>query len=324
MSGSFVQRALTFTITLGQGQFGATGYNTVKLTGLRAVVTIQKSGFPSMDQAQIRIYGVQPSIMNQINTLGMQPGMVRVFNTVTIEAGDAVNGMAVVYCGNIQDSYQSFDEAPETSLNINCLTGFVAALQPVPPISFPGSADVATLMSGLATTMGMSFENNGVVVHVQSPYLAGTALEQAHALARMANIEMYIDPVPTPGAAVSPGSATLAIWPKTGTRGGAIPLISAADGSLIGYPQYRDQGMFVRCLFNPNLKLNGKVQIKSTVGNAAPVTSGSGINTTAIAGSPNGIWYIKGPLSYNLAAQMPGGPWFCDVVCGRLNIAGTA
>jgi hypothetical protein len=318
---SYVQRQLNFTITLGKGTFGQSGQNTVKLSNLRAKVDVLKGGFPAMDQAQIRIYGVQPAIMNQVSTLGIPLQMIRLGNTVTVEAGDTTNGFAVVYTGYMMRCWQDFSEAPETSLQIEAFGGMAAALYPVPPITFPGSADVATIMSGLANTMGMRFENNGVQVKISSPYFAGTAMEQAHALARAANIEMYPDfsqPAGNSSSQTPVAGGTLAIWPKLGTRTKAIPLISAASG-LVGYPQFESNGMTFTTLYNPNIFLGGQIQMQSSVGAAATTApSDAPVPAGTQTGGPNGLWYVVAPLAHDLSSQLPGGPWFTSVHCQRI------
>ncbi len=313
---SYVQRAIDLTITLGEGSIGNTGFNTVKLSNLRIVATIAKAGFPSMDKASLRIYGVPPTIMNSISTLGIPLPMVRHNNAVLVEAGDAINGMATVYSGFIQNAWQDFDEIPETSLNIVAWGGADQAVFPVPPISFSGTADVATMLSGIAGRMGWGFENSGVSVQLSNPYFSGTALEQCHAIARAANIEMYADTGKSP--------ITLAIWPKTGTRGGQIPLISAETG-LVSYPKFRDQGMSFRCIFNPNVRIGGQIQMQSTVGGAGTATqTNTAQPATPAQGGPNGTWYVVSPFTYSLASQMPGGPWFIDVNCARTSVPGTS
>lgn len=309
---SYTEKLINITITLGTGTFGQTGKNTVKLSGLRVLATIQKGGFPSMDRASIRVYGVQPSIMNAVSTLGIPLSMIRIGNSVTVEAGDTVNGMAVVYSGYMHQCWQDFSESPETALVIGAYGGMSQAVQPVAPSSFQGTADVATIMSDLATQMGMAFENSGVQVKLSNPYFPGTALQQAHDVARAANIEMYVD--------TSSATGTLAIWPKTGTRGGQIPLINAASG-LIGYPKYQSNGMSFRSLYNPNIKLGAQIQMQSSLSfGAAPTVSGSAAPAAQQTGGPNGIWYVVGdpPMVHTLSSQLPGGPWFTDVGCVRV------
>lgn len=304
------------TITLGEGSIGNTGSNTVRLSNLRIVVNVAKGGMPSMDKASIRVYGVPPPIMNSISTLGIPLPMVRHNNAVLVEAGDAINGMATVYSGFIQNAWENFDEIPETALDIVAWGGADQAVFPVPPLSQPSSFDVATVLSGLANRMGWGFENSGVSVQLPASYFPGTALEQCHAIARAANIELYPDTTTSP--------ITLAIWPRTGTRGGMIPLISAGTG-LIGYPKFRDQGMSFKCIFNPSIRLGGRVQMQSTVGGAGTAAQTNTTQpATAAQGGPNGTWYVVSPLTYNLASQLPGGPWFCDVSCARTSVPGTS
>lgn len=310
-AASYVQRAITVSITLGEGSFGQSGQNTVKLQGLRVSASIQKAGYPSLDSAVIRVYGLPPSIMQSLSTLGVATLMVRQRNTVLVEAGDTVNGMSTVYTGYIINAWQDYSEIPETSLNIVGNGGGDQAVLPVAPLSQPTSFDVATVLSGIATNMGWKFESSGVQVQLPPGYYPGSALEQCHAIARDANINLYADTGTSP--------ITLAIWPKLGTRGGQIPLISAMTG-LIGYPKYESSGISFKTIFNPNLRVGGNIQMQSTVGQA-PTTVGPGqaVPAGTQSGGPNGLWCITGPLVYDLASQMPAGPWFCEVQAVRVN-----
>jgi hypothetical protein len=306
---SYVQRDISITITLGEGTFGQTGKNTVTLDNLRVVATISKGGFPAQDHADIRIYGVSPDIMNQLVTLTVLQTMVRAQNTILVKAGDATNGMSIVFFGNTVSAWKNLDGAPETFLNITAVGAGLAAVQPVAPLSFAGTSDVATVMSGIATLMGLPFQNSGVNVKLSNVYLAGTALDQAQALARAANIEMAIDTTSNP--------PVLAIWPKTGTRGGQIPLIGPGSG-LVRYPTYRDLSMNFRCIFNPNIVIGGQIQMQSTSGGQAPPSNDTATMQQLLLAGANGYWYVQAPLTYDLSSQVPDGPWFCDVVCARV------
>ena len=288
MSGTatYVQRQIGITVQLGTGTFGESGANTVTLPiGLRVVATIQKLGPPGAATADIQVYGMTPDVMNTLSTLGAPIGIFR-NNQITVTAGDAINGMAVVFKGLIRNAWQNLDSQPDVFFNFIAQSNFDNAMKPATPLSVnSASADVATLMNGLATQMSRTFENNAVTAKIAYPYYAGTALEQAQALARDANIEMFDD------------GTTLAIWPKNGGRQKAIPTISPATG-LIGYPQFQDQGMKFRSLFNPSIQFGNFIQMQSSIQPAC------------------GRWYVN-KLSYNLSCQLVNGPWFCDVGCTR-------
>lgn len=314
-NGSFQQQALTFIIALGKGTFGQTGQNTATLAGLRAQVTIRKSGAPSMDVAEARIYGVQPEVMNAVSDLGIPAPLLRIGNTLTIQAGNPVTGMATIYSGYLKYAYQDFNEMPESCLQWVGYGGAPGSIVPTPAISFPGAADVATIMSGIATTAGWKFENGGVQVQLSNPYFAGTALQQAQKCARAAGINMYLDTTTSPN--------TLAIWPKNGTRGGAVPLISAESG-MIGYPSWYNNGMVFETVFNPNIAVGGQIQMQSSLGTGVVYSNPAAPRPQdVIAGGPNGLWYVNGPIVHNLTSQIPDGPWISEVHCSRV-LAGTA
>ena len=77
--------------------------------------------------------------MNQLTRLGKPLAYPR-NNIVTLKAGDADSGMSQVFSGIILTAYGDFDDPPNVNLFLSAFTNVVAAAQPVPPISFPGSA----------------------------------------------------------------------------------------------------------------------------------------------------------------------------------------
>lgn len=306
---SYVARQIDVSITLGEGSFGQTAGNQVKLSGLRVVASIAKRGMPSMDAASLRIYGLHPSLMNQLSTVGVLPTMDRQNNTVTIEAGDAIAGMTTVFTGDLYRAYQVLDEA-DTFFELECWTGMAAAMQPVQPTTYAVPFDVAGAMATLANRLNLSFENNGVQVTLQPSYLIGTYYDQVRALVRAAHIEAIIDSAATP--------PVLAIWPRNSTRGGARPLIQAASG-LVGYPRFEQFGISFRTIFNPSIRFGGTVQMNTSL--FPPATAGATSSPAEIrAAGPNGVWYIAS-LTLSLSSQEPNGPWFCD--CAGARVADT-
>lgn len=309
---SYAQRAINYTIILGEGSFGTGGANTVTLpAGLRSNVSINKAVAPSMDVAVANIYGVPQTIMSQVTTLGALKPYAR-NNQIVIQAGDSVTGVSTVHQGAIQAAWQELDGTPETYLTVSSFSGRFAAMQPTKPTSYPGSADVATIISGLALQVQptpRAFHNNGVQVQLANPYFAGTPLEQAQSCARAAGIQFYDDGatwfiwpqfnsrLPLTATVSSPGVASTSstITPPGGNS--SNPLISPASGLLL-YPKYESAAMRFRCLYNPNIQAFGYITMQSSIIQA------------------NGLWIVK-TLALSLSAQMPNGPWFCDVECFR-------
>jgi hypothetical protein len=291
---SLVERLIDLTFTkLPTPQnpnrtFEGTDTNTVKVSGLRTSVTILKAGGQGLSQAQVRVFGMPLSIMNQLSTLGKPLAYTITPATITIEAGDSQNGMSVVFQGNITQAWADFNSAPEVSFNILAFVGALIAAAPTAASSFPGAADVATILAGLATRAGLNFENNGVNVKLASPYFPGSLMAQISACADAAGISHIID------------NGTLAIWPANGSRHDLAPLISPETG-LVGYPAYTGQGIALRTLYNPS------------------VGYGSEINVESILTPACGTWVVN-RLAYDLESKVPDGNWFCDIEAAQRGI----
>jgi hypothetical protein len=228
----------------------------------------------------MQVYGMTLSLMNKLSTLGMSIQLVP-RNTVLVQAGDAISGLSTVFIGTITNAWADFQAAPEVSFHVEAHTGLIEAVAPVPASSYTGPTTVVSIMSSLATQMGLAFEDNGVDVTLSSPYFYGSARNQAQACAEAADINWVID------------NASLIIWPKNGGRNGSIPLVSP-DTGMVGYPAYTAQGLALRTLFNPAIGFGGKIQVQSSLTPAC------------------GVWAVYS-LNHDLDSQVPRGNWFSDI-----------
>lgn len=284
---SFVKRLINLSFALGEGAFGESGSNSVELSGLRVSAKVIKAGGPSMGTVSMRVYGMTLSQMNKLSTLGMMPTLVR-RNTVTITAGDKESGMGTVFIGTITNAWADFAGAPDVPFHVEAHTGLIEAVAPAEPTAYRGSADVAVVMAGLATRMGIAFENNGVSVMLSNPYFPGSARDQAKAAAEAAGIEWIID------------NGKLAIWNAGQARGSSAPLISPETG-MKGYPSYTSKGIMVGTLFNPSIGYGGKITVKSSLEPA------------------NGEWVVY-KLDHDLDSLVPKGAWFSNIEAARVGL----
>src|SRR6185437_12971952 len=284
--GSFVQRdmSVTFTLTPKAGNSNPTfdgQNNQVTVSGLRTSAHIVKAGGASMGDLQLRIYGLPLAMMNQLSTLGQVLG-TQPKSLVAVSAGDAVNGMTVVFTGSIYAAWADFNGAPDVMFNVSAYTGLAAAVSPCPPGSYVGSVSAATILQNLAGQLGVAFENNGVSVQLSNPYFPGTAFQQIQSCANAAGIEWVLD------------DTTLAIWPGGSSRSGTVPLITP-DTGMVGYPTFDQQGIVLSTLFNPAIALGGQVKVQSSLTPAC------------------GTWIVR-TLMHDLEAEMPGGKWFTQML----------
>ena len=290
----FVQRKINVTFQLAPAsagqpspKFTGTQSNQVTISGLRLSAKIVKAGGRSMGTAQLQIYGMTLQLMNDLSTLGIRIQMVP-RNGLIVTAGDNDGGMATVFQGNITSAWADFQSAPDVPFHVEAHTGLPQAVINVPASSYQGSTDVATIMSSLATLAGLAFENNNVQQKINCPYLPGSARDQIAKLAKDAGINWFIDSGTTNNA------GTLIIWPKNGSRGGQIPLISPETG-MVGYPCYTAMGIIVKTLFNPAIGYGGQIKVQSSLTPA------------------NGTWAVYG-LDHDLDAQVPNGQWFSTIL----------
>jgi hypothetical protein len=279
---TFARKEIEVTISLGTGQFGETGANTVTLSGLRVKADIQQFGGNAMPQVQLRIFGLPMQMINQLTTIGPINSSIMYQNSVLIAAGDEGSALTTIYSGTIWQAWGDFNQMPDASLNIVALGGLAASLKPVGASSYPSSADVGTIMQSLATTAGFGFVNSDVSVQLSNPYFPGTALAQIRACARAANINFAID------------NGTLHIWPKGNARNGTTPLISPATG-LVGYPAFSSNGLMLTTIFNPDVVIGGMIQVQSSLTPAC------------------GQW-IATQISHSLESETPDGQWFTHIL----------
>lgn len=288
---AFTQKEIVVTFVLsalrdvagnvtGQPTFNGVD-NTVTLEGYRVSATIIKAGgLYSQGSLELRIYGMSLDLMNQLSTLGKTPIYVEgnQRNLITVSAGDE-NGIGLVFQGSISQAYTDLASAPEGVFVVSAFSLLYEAVLTIPATSFRGTIEAATVIQGLATQMGKNFENNGVTTVLRNPYFRGSALMQLQDCIREAGIEWN-----------NGDNGTIAIWPKGGSRGGFIPLISPNTG-LIGFPYPSGQGfMGLNVVFSPNINFGCRIEVQNTITPA------------------NGIWTVQN-LIHDIESQVPHGNW---------------
>lgn len=273
------KKQLRFVITLGTGKFGSSNNDQIILQGFRAIADIDKAGGMMMGTLRAKIYGVKQADMNSITTLQWKPGTL-IPNTVEVFAIDGT-AETLVFAGNIVNAWADYQGMPDVFLHIQAQAAFFNQLKAIPPRSFKGRVDVASVMAQIARDLGYTFENNGVTTQLVDVYLPNTGMEQAKDLARAAGCDLYLD------------DKILAITPPNVPRRVIIPLISPATG-LVGYPTFDGVGVNFQALFNPAVTFGGSIKLETDVQQAA------------------GEWVVTS-VSHRLECERPGGAWFSNI-----------
>ena len=281
---AFVQRLISLRFILGKGDFGTAGQDTVDVSGLRCSVNIVKQGI-GQAQCDIQAFGMSLDLMNKLTVLNKLRLENQRFNSVIVSAGNDKGGLGVCFKGTIQEAWADGRQAPDVAFQVSADTGLFQLLQPVAPISFNGSVDIVTVLSGIATQMGLVLENNGVTGTVENPYFPGTLKSQLEKACVVGDCTPFIDEA----------GGILAVTPRGKARGGLAILLSK-DTGLVSYPSFTQSGIQVTSIFNPNLEFGRQIRIDSQFKPA------------------NGLWRIQS-LAHRLESQVPGGQWFTDIEC---------
>lgn len=289
MSGSFVSRLLRASLILPQGNFPGTNSNTLKLENFRMSARLTGAG-NFTNACALQIWGVRQVDMNAVTVLFGQDGNPININARAILVLEANIGAGYlqVFEGQFFEAQPDYRNLPDVSLTVNAMTGMGMQLLPAAPSSYQGGVDVATVAEQLATQMGFAFEDNGVTGTIDTPYFAGTLMDQFRQLADAARFDYYFD-----------AKGTLVICPKNQPRQNQGAVVLNAASGLAGYPTLTRFGIEIDALFQPAFELGSPIEIQ---GSEVPGT--------------NGRWFPF-KFAHDLDSVKPGGRWFSHLECMR-------
>lgn len=277
-NSSFARKMLEAHIILAEG-----GYNTrsgetanTRIVRLGMDVDIQKPGGQEKNKAKVKIFNLPLEDMEVLTTLAFQPLQVSK-NAIAIYAGDEERGLSLAFSGDIVSAVPNFNAAPDPSFDIDCVTGYVASVTPVPPLTGGGAQEVAQLMAGLAKQMNLSFVNRGVKSVLRNIAFVGGPMQQARQIADAARIVLLVD------------DGEMIIMPPEEMRSdadGGTPHWKDSTG-MFGYPSFDNEGIQAKGIYEPKLQIGAPIRIESMVPRAS------------------GIWQITS-LSHKLQANYPG------------------
>lgn len=284
---SYVKRVLQAQFVLAQGGFAGTApatmtFNTLLTKGLRMTAKAVNAGGAAMGELQLTVYGMRASEMNTLSTLGMRVQQVPIKNTVTLLAGNAGGALSVAFQGGIQSAYADLSAQPEACFRVIAKSGLPQAVTAYQSTSYSGSADVADVLKTMATQNSLAFENNGVSVVIPNQHYYGSVRSQIESCCDAAGIGWSID------------RNTLIIWPRNGSRSGVVIRV-APDTGMKNYPAYTAMGIRIEAIYNPAIRFQGKIEVESDL-------------------VPKSLWTVY-KLEYNLAAEVPKGPWVSVMEC---------
>lgn len=270
---SFSKKDIRVTFMLGAGNFNA-GNNTKIISGLACSFNIEQVAAPDFNKCQGKIYNMKIDDIAKLTTLSFEPLSSEKRNLIKLETTENGTDFTTVFLGEIENAYGDFNSAPNIALNINAMAGSFAMKLPASPLSSKGSVPAKELLNKLAQSAGYRLETD-ISANVNNVYFQGSVMQQIHAIARAIGAKVIID------------NDILRVMKREQALKGQAVLISPESG-LIGYPTFSNQGINISCLYNPNIKQQGLIQIKSVVPKASGTWRAIKVNHVIAANMTSG------------------------------------
>ena len=280
---SFTLKTIRVTVVLGEGSFGGRGNGKV-IEGLATEVSVTKPGPPEKNKASVKVTGLSLKDMEQMTTLAFR-ALPKQKNHVTIQAGtQGQSALSTVFWGEIISAWADFNQAPDVLFNIEAQTGSYPAIMATPQETVNGTVPAADLIEKYAKLAGYTFKNEGVSASVKNAVFNGDPIAKMRNICNQVGCELLID------------DGEVVILPSGGTRTGNAVFLSK-DSGMLGYPTFSNEGIDVKCLYNPELKIGGVIKVESITPRAS------------------GLWKVT-KLEHSLSAYKPGGGSWTSAMSG--------
>lgn len=265
------------------------------LSALRIKFKVKKTGVMTPNAADIIVYNVDPDTQKLIQNE---------YTNVLLQAG-YVGNYGLIFKGNIKQFITGRESATDTFINLNCGDGdraynFAIINQTIksgvtPQIQLNAAL---TSMSG----MGVSSGYTGALPQQALPrgkVIYGNTRDQLKKLAD------------TYGFTWSVQDGNLVFLSQGTYLPNQVVVLTSKTG-MIGTPQQTTEGIDVKCLLNPNLKVHGRVQIDNKSIAKMKIdffTPGSPANTPAQL-NHDGLYYA---LVVEYSGDTRGQDWYSNM-----------
>ena len=273
---SFTEKVMRFTFSgAPEGSFSA--------AGLRAAASIQAVEGTIGVTAQVKIWGLSLSQMNNYSTaISAAIGDELPDANLVIEAGDLGGALSPVIDGPIWQSYIDLTASPDSAFVV-AVASIADLATPTDPQSQPGDQNAEDLIAAICAGAGLTLQNTNGAAHavLRNPSTYGSAIQQIDKIARAASFHWMRN------------GDTIAIWPDgAAVDDVVIDIGPGTNPEMVGYPTYYEAGIIVTSLYNPQVQVGRQMNVV-----------GSSILKA------NGLWSIV-YVKHELTTMLPKGPWF--------------
>lgn len=269
------------------------GSQGLELGDLRVSFTVRKGDLETPNSAEIRVYNLSADTANRIR---------REFTRVVLMAG--YSQLGTIFDGTIRQVRQGRENGTDTWLEIIAADGDGAYNFATVNTTLAAGSTPADRVSVCQSSMAEKGAGTGYI-----PDLGNQALPRGKVMYGMAREHMRgIAETTDTGWSIQDGKVQM--LPRNGYLPGAAVVLTHETG-LVGTPEQTQDGIKVRALLNPQLRIGARVKLDNA--SVQRVKTDLKANTVlAPALDHDGIYRV---LTIEYRGDTRGNDWYADMVC---------
>lgn len=292
---SVAQYRRKFSVLVGDGAGAA-----LDLSELRVTFQIRRGDLQTPNSADVRIYNVADQTAHRIRSEGTR---------IVIQAGYEGN-FGLIFDGTIKQVRKGRVDARDSYVDITAADGDMAYNYSTLAVSLAAGATPDDAMQAFVKSMAAQGISQGYKPElstngsVRGRVYYGMTRDELREWAEVQDVLWSIQ------------DGKLTLIPKTSYIPGEVPVISSATG-LIGVPEQTQNGIEMRVLLNPSLKIGERIKLDSTVnlyryGLDVPSQAVSEFQRQQIKTNADGLYYV---MVANHSGDTRGNDWYTDLIC---------
>ncbi|MCW3641770.1 hypothetical protein K6Y74_00865 [Burkholderia cenocepacia] len=272
------------------------------LSGLRIVFRVQRGDTQTPNSLRARVYNVSDNTAQRAES--------KEFTRIVLQAGYEGN-YGIIFDGSIIQVRRGRESPTDTFMDITAADGDMAYNFAVVNTTLAAGATQADVVDACLKAMGTFGVTAGYIVDLpanplpRGKVLFGMARDHLETVARSTQTLWSIQ------------DGQLQIVPETSYAPGEIPVINAKSG-MVGMPEQTANGITVRMLLNPGVKIGRLIQLDNSsiqryefsLSSADAVANRNTSLQNKING--DGFYYV---MSNEFWGDTRGNDWYNEVIC---------
>lgn len=277
------------------------GGKSIELSALRTVFHVRRGDFQNPNTADVRVYNVADITSNSIVSN----------QQIILQAGYKGN-YGLIFQGTIKQVRRGRDDQKDTYLDITAADGDEAYNYSTTAFSMAAGTRPENILQAFIANMTIEGISPGYMPQLNQN---GSIRGRVHFGMTRDEMRLFAE---QNGCSWSIQDKQAVLIPKLSYIPGDVPVI-AVDSGLIGVPEQTDQGIQMRVLLNPRMKIGQPVKLdnKSAINRYRYGTDAlTSANVTGLAESikvnAEGLYYV---MIAEHSGDTRGEEWYTDLIC---------